>query len=140
MFKKIINFFALILFVLKLLIASFIFALEYCCLKIRLNKYAVPAIILIILLVNAYNWQLWQKKSQIKIVAVDAVSQHAGEILSLLSYEEIQSLKKYYLELEAQQENSRDINFNLAKIFELEDNALAKEKFARAKKLDPNFP
>jgi len=139
MLNKIVDFLLLCFLLIKLLINLSIFSTQYLLLKVKEKKELTPLLLIIFLIISLINWQLWQKRKNPKIELKAAPSQNPDEILFSLDREELEKLKKFYLLLESKQRNSRDILFNLGKIFELEDPNLAKEKFIQSWELDPNY-
>ncbi len=139
MLKKIVNFILLVFLLIKLFTSLGFFSTQYFFLKLKTKKELTPILLLILLIICLINWQLWQRRKNPKIELLVAPSQNPGETLFALDSSELEKLKNFYLKLETQQEHSRDVLFNLAKLLELEDQNLAKEKFMQSWELDPNY-
>lgn len=139
MLKKTINSILMSLLIIKLIINLVVFSVQYLILKLKTKKGLTPLLWLILLIICLINWQLWQKRKNPKIELKAALSRNSGEILFALEPQEIQELKNFYLKLEKKQKNSRDVLYNLAKLLELEENSLAREKFRQSWELDPNY-
>lgn len=139
MLKKTADFLLLFFVIIKLLINLASFSTQYLVLKVKERKELTPLLLMVFLMLSLINWQLWQKRKTPKTVLNTAPSQNPGEILFTLEKEELGQLKNFYLTLESKQKYSRDVLFNLGKILELEDSALAQEKFQQALELDPNY-
>lgn len=140
MSKKIINLFGLVYLGCQLGLSLFVFSLEFFWVKFRLNRFLTSMLVLAIVTINILNWQIWKNKQLTKVIVKPALSQNLGEELLELNKDTWLQLKNSYLELNQLQPNSRDFNFNLAKILEVDDKSAAAEKFLTAARLDPNYP
>ena len=140
MLKKIINLFGLVCLSCRLGLTLVVFSVEFVWEKFKLNRWLSPLLIMAIIAINFLNWQIWQNKQTPKVIVKPAISQNIGEELFELNKEAWQQLTNSYLELNQLQPNSRDLNYNLAKILEVDDKSAAAEKFMTAARLDPNFP
>jgi predicted negative regulator of RcsB-dependent stress response len=139
MLKKIEDFLLLFFIIIKLFINLASFSVQYLILRVKERRELTLLLLMVFLVLSLINWQLWQKHKTPKTELKTAPSQNPGEILLTLEKEELNQLKNFYLTLESKQKYSRDILFNLGKILELEDSALAQEKFQQALELDPNY-
>jgi len=139
MLKRFINFLLLCSLLPKLIFNLGLFSYQYVLLKSKTRREIAPLLLLILLIICLFNWRLWQKRQTPLLEIKTAPSQNDGEILYTIEQGGFEKLKNFYLELETKQQNNRDILFNLGKLFELENNSLAQDKFKQSWELDPNY-